>query len=175
DALRAHVDEDGESMTVCAEASTTLVVIDEFADLPADARHASFEAFVKREVRKPFNLIDGPLFRAYLHTLDKSMYRLTIVVHHIICDAAAMRVLVQDIAAFYNAFAFGVSPDLPPAPQIGDYASAHLAFSNSEAHKATLDYWLSQHRERETILNLPLDFKRPSTRTYAGESVGHTM
>lgn len=175
DALRAHVDEDGESMTVCTEASTTLVVIDEFADLPADARHASFEAFVKREMRKPFNLIDGPLFRAYLHTLDKSMYRLTIVVHHIICDAAAMRVLVQDIAAFYNAFAFGVSPDLPPAPQIGDYASAHLAFSNSEAHKATLDYWLSQHRERETILNLPLDFKRPSTRTYAGESAGHTM
>lgn len=174
-ALRARIDEGGEFLTIPTKTPVNLTVYEQLRKAPEHIKQSEFDAFVRNEMRRPFDLANGSLFRAFLHALGQDHHRLTIVVHHIICDAAAMRVLVRDIAALYNAHATGVPHGLPPAPQIGHYASAQLAFAGSGAHRATLDFWIQQHHSRETALDLPLDFKRPSTRTYAGGSAKQTL
>lgn len=163
-AMRVYVGD--EESLVISETSTAMLTVEYFPDdATLQEKQSEFNRFIHAEMRREFDLTVAPLFRAFLHQFDDTFSCVTLIAHHIVCDATAMRVVVRDLAAFYNGYVTGKAPNLAPAPQLGDYAAQQLAFSGSPEHRSTLDFWLAQHRATEP-LNLPIDFKRPSTRSY---------
>ena len=66
-----------------------------------------------RELRRPFDLEKGPLFRAVLLRLAEEKHTFVLVVHHIVSDGWSMGVLDREPAEFYAAAGAGRTPDLP--------------------------------------------------------------
>jgi amino acid adenylation domain-containing protein len=80
---------------------------------------------VEAAVRGPFDLTEGPLFRATLHTRDDDDHVLTLVAHHIVFDGGSMFKVLTELRALY-AEAIGQAPaKLPPA---GDNPAAFAAW-----------------------------------------------
>ena len=75
-----------------------------FVDLmhlpPAERREAADRA-THEEALRPFDLAEGPLFRAALLRLDDQQYQLLFTLHHIVCDGWSLRVLLSDLHATY--------------------------------------------------------------------------
>ncbi|MFC3196161.1 amino acid adenylation domain-containing protein [Parapedobacter deserti] len=172
-ALRVCVGD--EESLVISDMPTAILVVKHFAvGSSPQEKQAVFNRFIHSEMRQEFDLTAAPLFRVFLHQFDNTHTRLTLIAHHIICDATAMRVVVRDLAALYNAHSNGSVPRLPPAQQLQAYAAHQQAFSKSSEHRKMLEFWLAQHKTVEP-LNLPLDFKRPATRTYDANFKRNTL
>ena len=56
-------------------------------------------ASLAEEARRPFDLEQGPLWRAALARLAPDRHRLLLTFHHTICDGASIEVLLRDLAA----------------------------------------------------------------------------
>ena len=61
-----------------------------------------------KEVRRPFNLMDAPLFRMRLLKLNRQKYVLVLVSHHLVMDGYSFRnVFMEELSKLYEAFASG--------------------------------------------------------------------
>jgi amino acid adenylation domain-containing protein len=69
----------------------------------------SLRVLVEAAVREPFDLTEGPLFRASLHTRDDDDHVLTLVAHHIVFDGGSTFKVLTDLRALY-AEAVGRAP-----------------------------------------------------------------
>ena len=95
-------------------------------------------------VSEPFDLDEGPLFRAVL--LEPPAPRvdgveLVLLAHHLVCDGWSLGVLVDELLALYR----DPSSALGPAPRIVEYAARARA-----AAPATDAYW-KQHEILENM------------------------
>ncbi|WP_232665905.1 non-ribosomal peptide synthetase [Pseudonocardia sp. TRM90224] len=91
--------------------------------------------FLRHEIRRPFDLGEGPLIRFTLCALAPGRSVLLIVAHHLVFDGESKDILVQDLATAYNAGTLG-SPRLPATPPVPASASA-----------AASEYWKTRWRE----------------------------
>jgi amino acid adenylation domain-containing protein len=119
------------------------------------------------EVREPFDLANGPLWRLRLLKLAPEDHVVLLTMHHIISDGWSMRVLVRELAALY-----GGSP-LPPLPiQYADFA----VWQRKElAGEAQLGWWREQLAGELPVLELPLDRPRPPVQTFRGAKLPVTL
>ncbi|RJS17729.1 hypothetical protein DRW03_27485 [Corallococcus sp. H22C18031201] len=147
-------------------------------DLPrVDLReHADAHAEVLRrigdEARTPFDLVQGPLVRGALLRLSEDEHLLLLTKHHILSDGWSEGVLMREVGLLYAAFARGETPRLPPlAFQYPDFAVWQHTWLTGPTLEARLGYWRTVLAGAPTLLNLPLDKPRPSTRTFAGASI----
>ena len=122
------------------------------------------------EARKPLPLSIAPLFHASVIKVAEDDHRLHLTLHHIIFDGVSIyRVIVPELAALYDAFLHGESPDLPaPALQYGDYAHWREARPSDNAVAAQLGYWRRQLAGEWPVLQLPVDRPRPSEPSFRG-------
>src|SRR5947209_20264553 len=75
---------DGEArQVVLSEVDVQVPVID-LTDLPECERESHALRLATDEGKKPFDLSEGPLFRALLFRLESESYSLLLVMHHII-------------------------------------------------------------------------------------------
>ncbi|HZD07278.1 MAG TPA: condensation domain-containing protein, partial [Candidatus Limnocylindrales bacterium] len=89
--------------------------------------------------------------------------------HHMICDGWSQGVLVNDLTAFYAAYAQGREPQLPPLQfQYGDYAEWQRARLQGEVLEKELDYWRKELANFSGVLEMPTDRPRPAVQTYRG-------
>ncbi|WP_027818879.1 non-ribosomal peptide synthetase [Paraburkholderia bannensis] len=97
--LRARFDErDGLPVrSVVQDAAVEWQALDSANAALADA-HATLAAAAAR----PFDLTRGPLLRATLVRLDAQRYRLGLVTHHIVCDAASWHLVCRDLLTAYE-------------------------------------------------------------------------
>lgn len=129
----------------------------------------------RQESKTPFDLSQGPLFRAKLLRLDDEDHVLLISVHHIITDGWSFGVLYREIRELYQAFDGGGSSPLPALPlQYGDYAVWQHDHIRGARQEKLLGYW-SKQLSRLTPLQLPTDRTRSSMPTYKGEREGFTI
>jgi acyl carrier protein len=99
-----------------------LLLVD-LRSLPADARAAEARRLVRQEALSPFDLSDGPLFRTALIRLRKDEHLLLLNMHHIVSDGWSLRILLEELATLWAAFANGEPSPLPELPvQYVDYA-----------------------------------------------------
>jgi non-ribosomal peptide synthetase component F/3-oxoacyl-(acyl-carrier-protein) synthase/acyl carrier protein len=90
----------------------------------------------------PFDLAQGPLFRAKLVRCGVHDHLLVLSVHHIVCDGWSLDVLTREIAALYAAKASGASSSLAtPAIQYPDYAVWQRDRAAEGAYELQLAYW----------------------------------
>lgn len=167
--LRATIDENGEYLII-ATSITSPVIFEDLSSLEnEEEKDMRFKHDIQRLLATPFNLYSGPLFKILVHRHAAEVHYVTLVIHHIICDATSMDVLLSDISAYYNAFVAGKQPILSVPTPFSDYATTYIEFTQSEAYGAVQQFWLSQYQNDIPDFNLPIDFIRPKERTYKGD------
>jgi hypothetical protein len=141
-----------------------LIDLRTFADT---AREAEARRLADAALQFTFDLVQGPLLRASLLQLGDQEHMLLLIIHHIICDGASMRMLIQEFTAFYTAFVEGRPAIVPELPiQYADYAAWQHQSLQGGILEAQLGYWREQLRGELSALALPLDHPRPAVQVF---------
>ena len=124
----------------------------------------------------PFDLEQGPLFRASLFRIADDKYVFGYVMHHIISDGWSMDILLKELLLLYNSYSAGSpSPLTPLRIQYKDYSSWQLSKLGSEEFESHKSYWLSRFEGEIPVLEMPTDNVRPPVKTYRGGIVNQTI
>ncbi|AKQ66397.1 Non-ribosomal peptide synthetase [Myxococcus hansupus] len=124
------------------------------------------------EVRRPFDLVQGPLFRALLIRTAEDAHLLVLTLHHIISDGWSLGVAVRELTALYGAELHGRASPLPePFLQPADHAVWQREWLQGEALTDQVGYWRKQLAGAPPVLELPKDFARPSLQRFRGDTV----
>ncbi|MCW3072744.1 MAG: tycC [Bacteroidetes bacterium] len=130
------------------------------------------KAYINKEVKTPFDMEAGPLFRTSLLQLEDHKWIFVYTMHHIISDGWSMSVLINELLLLYNTFAAGEKNPLQPLKiQYKDYAAwqqEQLAGAGLAQYR---HYWINQLGGTLPVLDLPLDKVRPLIKTYNGKVI----
>lgn len=173
EALRSTIGGDGHDLFVADHLAVNVQKHD-LSTRTVEARQAARRAHAETEVRTPFDLEHGPLFRAQLLILSTDEAELILAAHHIICDGWSFGVLIGDLAALY-ASQHGGQSALEPAVGYADFAQRLAERSAGAEHAADEVYWLDRYAEPAPILDLPCDRPRPPQRTFTSQRVDHPV
>ncbi len=143
-------------------------------EIPFDDLRAHPEAeqearrLAMEDVRQPFDLTRGPMYRLRLVRLAEADYRFFLALHHIIFDGVSLyRVLIPELLTSYEAFVRNETPVLDPLPiQYADYA-VWQRNAIKEISPEHLAYWQTVCADLP-VLELRTDHPRPAVQTYAG-------
>jgi amino acid adenylation domain-containing protein/non-ribosomal peptide synthase protein (TIGR01720 family) len=129
-----------------------------------DSAEAELDRHLRAELRQPFDLAEGPLFRVLLVRLGEHEHVLLLTLHHIITDGWSMEIIAEELSIGYAAATRDVPPDLPALPvQYPDFA----VWQRNRSLDGGIAYWTEQLRGLEP-LELPADRPRPAVRQAAG-------
>lgn len=122
-----------------------------------------------RAARAPFDLESAPPVRCILFRTAEPENYLLFAIHHIISDFWSLALLIQELAALYEAEAGNRVASLPPPElEYGDYVrwqADMLSGAEGERHWA---YWREELAGELPTLDLPTDFPRPAVQTFRG-------
>ncbi|QOY92808.1 amino acid adenylation domain-containing protein [Massilia sp. UMI-21] len=173
--LRTVFDEvNGEAVQVVRPASPFSLPVFDLSDLPEAERDAEAMRLAEDETRRPFDLREGPLFRAALIRLGTRSHVLVVGTHHIISDGWSMRaVLTRELHQLYAAYAAGRPSPLADLPvQYADYALWQRGWLKDDVLEAQLSYWRGQLDGAPSVLDLPTDRPRPAVQSFRGGQLG---
>jgi amino acid adenylation domain-containing protein len=160
EALRTTVSNDGANLCIEGDARAVLVTTD-LTSFPPAEREEKRKAIVRDAVRRPFDLVRGPLFRPELLRLESKRSELVLTAHHIVCDGWSTGVMLAELPELYAARREGRPAKLGPAPKFSDYAVAELRAMHGEEAAEAERYWLSTLGSTPPVLDLPTDGPRP--------------
>lgn len=126
------------------------------------------------EAQRPFDLAQGPLFRAALLQLNQNEHVLLLTMHHIISDGWSMSIFFRELSVLYAAFSTGKPSPLPELPvQYADFSLWQRQRLQGEALSNQLAYWKKQLQGAPPILDLPTDRPRLAVSSHhgAGEAI----
>ncbi|MFI6325073.1 condensation domain-containing protein, partial [Nonomuraea sp. NPDC050556] len=129
---------------------------------------ASAEQLSRAHRQRPFDLDTAPLLRVLLVRLRPDDYVLSLVLHHLTCDAWSIGVLYEDVATAYAHLRAGRQPSLPPLPV--QYTDVALWEHSQEVGDELLDFWRTAVSGLEPV-ELPTDHPRPDLASGAGASI----
>ncbi|MFP2903220.1 condensation domain-containing protein, partial [Corallococcus sp. 4LFB] len=102
---------------------------------------AEAEALLREDAETPFELSEGPLFRALLVREDARHHVLLLNLHHIVSDGWSLGVLYRELSAEYQARHAGRASDLAPLPvQYADYAAWQRQWLQGDVLQRQLDF-----------------------------------
>jgi len=177
DILRTtFAEHDGEpAQTVAPHTNVSIPVVD-LSGLCATEREAAARAAAAEEAARPFDLVNGPLYRMRLLRLDEEEHVALLTLHHIVSDAWSTAVLVKELVALYGAFARGeASPLAAPPIQYADFASWQRGWLRGAALEELVGYWRRQLAGAPPVLNLPTDAPRPHAPGHQGARLSRTL
>jgi len=144
----------------------------DLTDLPDETRPHAANTRLDREVRRPFDLLTGPLVRVFLLRIAPDRHQLLITMHHSICDGWSAGVLIDDLAAYYRAAVAGIEAVLPVVPvRYVDFAGWQRRLLDAGARDDQLAYWHAQLSGAPDALDLPTDRPRPAVPRYQGDAM----
>ncbi|QVN19208.1 non-ribosomal peptide synthetase [Burkholderia pyrrocinia] len=170
EALRTTFDEaqDGVAQTIhaplrCPWRETGLEA------LPDAQRAARAEAVATADEAEPFDLGAAPLVRAHLVRFDATHHWLALTVHHIVSDGWSSAVMLEELAAFYHAYASDKPVPLAPLPiQYADYALWQRRWLDAGERDRQLAFWRERLDPQRGVLTLPGATARPARRSARG-------
>ena len=127
------------------------------------------ENIVKDFVRA-FDLNKAPLLRIGLIELEKDKHILMFDMHHIISDGVSMVILIDEFAKIYE----GKELD-ELRIQYRDFAAWQNSFLKSEEMQKQKEYWINRFSDEIPVLNMPVDFHRPSMQSFEGDSINFEL
>ncbi|WP_116248108.1 non-ribosomal peptide synthetase [Nocardiopsis sp. FIRDI 009] len=132
-------------------------------------------AHVSELAAAPFDLENGPVFRAHLVRCAADDHVLLLSLHHIATDGWSTSIVTRELVELYGAERSGGGADLPELPvQYADYAVWQRGRMTGGRADEQLAYW----RDRLTdlpVLDLPTDRPRPGTPTHAGTTLDRVL
>lgn len=127
------------------------------------------QQIVTKEVRQPFDLENGSLWRFLLLRVAPNSHLLVLTMHHIITDGWSMGIFFQELSTLYRAFTTGETADLPELSiQYPDFAVWQRQWLTGDVLLEQLNYWKQQLADAPPLLELPYDRPRPPVQTYRG-------
>ena len=109
---------------------------------PAAGRPEAIETAAGEIFRKPFDLMQGPLYRAVDLTSAPNEHVLVFAIHHAIADGWSLGVLVQDLFAAYLEVRIGSRAALPPVPQsYSAWAATERVFWQPAVIEKRIAFW----------------------------------
>jgi hypothetical protein len=148
---------------VAAELTVPLPVIDVHT---SDER---LKELIVAEVRRPFDLANGPLIRTTLFRLGPEDHIAVLALHHIVYDGWSSGVLIRELATLYDALATGKPSPLPALPvQYADYAVWQRRWLPGEVLNSQLTYWKKQLGGELPQLPPLAKQPRPPVQTFRG-------
>lgn len=161
-------EEGGKPMQIIAPALFIPLPSIDLSALSEHTQQCQLEQLARQLFTLRFDFETGPLLRAYLVRLADHSQQLLFDMHHIIADGWSLRIIIQELTAFYQALAPS-AVSLPALPiQYADYALWQRQCLRDEVLQEHLDYWRGQLDGAPALLNLPLDRPRPALQTYSG-------
>jgi amino acid adenylation domain-containing protein/thioester reductase-like protein len=156
--------------------ATEALQIHDLRPLAIDVREHEAQRLADNHAIAPFDLGQGPLFRADLLRLDETEAVLLLNMHHIVSDGWSMGVFMRDWQHAYAAFAGGDTPSLPALGiQYSDYAAWQRQWFQGEVLQQQVDYWIGQLKGLPELLELPTDKPRPPQQSYQGAHFAHSL
>ena len=171
EALRSVIRTDGtgEPEQVVLPHEPFVLAADDLSAVPSAAREEEVRRRVHDEIRRPFDLARGPLFRARLLRLGADDHVLVLAMHHVVSDGWSLGVLFRELGALYEAFSRGAPSPLGELPlQYADYAAwqrEHLDEARLAAEEA---WWRRALEGAPAVLELPPDRPRPPVQSHRG-------
>jgi amino acid adenylation domain-containing protein/non-ribosomal peptide synthase protein (TIGR01720 family) len=136
---------------------------------PAATRRERAVELALTELRTPFDLAAGPLFRARLYTVDDEEHLLVLNMHHLVTDGWSCGILGRELGELYSARVAGRPPELARPPiQYRDYARWQAERITGRLREEQLAYWRDALSGIQPVLRLATDRPyppRPSYRT----------
>jgi acyl-CoA synthetase (AMP-forming)/AMP-acid ligase II len=147
---------DNRLVQVIAPHLTVPLVFDDLHTSPKSKNGISIaHRLVQKEALHSFDLAHGPLFRVRLMRLAEQEYLLLVTTHQVITDGWSLGVLVNELAALYNAFSARKASPLAPLPiQYADFAHWQRQWSSDPDRIAQLEYWRDQLRDPLPVMRL---------------------
>ncbi|MEK7953895.1 amino acid adenylation domain-containing protein [Luteolibacter soli] len=125
---------------------------------------------------RPFDLANESPIRALLIDCGKNHHIFALCAHHIVADGWSVRLLVRDLAAYYDAFTGGTQAPSPLAgPDYLDYAAWHRRWIEDGAADAATLYWKRRLTGHSGVMELATDFPRPAKPSSLGGAVERTV
>ncbi|HEY0018395.1 MAG TPA: amino acid adenylation domain-containing protein, partial [Longimicrobium sp.] len=144
--------------------------------LAPEAREAALARLAEEDAVRPFDLAEGPLFRAALVRLADEDHALLLCMHHIVSDGWSTGVLYGELGALYAAYHAGRESPLPELPvQYADHAVWQHRHLRGEVLDAQLAFWKARLSGVPTLLELPTDRPRPAVQSHVGGIVHATL
>ncbi len=120
---------------------------------------------IREEIRRPFQLSQGPLFRLLMLRLTEDEHVLVLVTHHLVFDGMSTSILLRELSLLYEAYRAGQASPLPELPiQYADFARWQREWLGHEALEEHLAYWKGQLAGAPK-LQMPTDRPRPRAQT----------
>ncbi|QBF27507.1 amino acid adenylation domain-containing protein [Pseudomonas tructae] len=168
--LRTCFVESSDGLVQQVQASGSVqVTLQVIAASAQQATATGIETFIEAETRQLFDLQRCPLLRVKLLRLGAHDHVLVLTQHHIICDAASMPVMVDELVQLYAGFSQGQAPELPALPiQYGDYAIWQRQWMEAGEKDRQLAYWTRHLGHEPATLELPSDRPRPAQQSFRG-------
>lgn len=124
---------------------------------------AECAAVIVEEASRPFDLTQGPPIRAALSTLAEDEFVLVLTVHHIVCDAWSMDLLLRELSQLYDAAMTGRPATLADLSGCyADFAEAQLEALADPSGADRAAFWRRQLSGYRTSSLLPLQGERSS-------------
>jgi non-ribosomal peptide synthetase component F len=125
---------------------------------------------VSRAYSRPFQIDTGPLFRAQLFTSADDDHLLLLTVHHMVCDAWSLWMLLEELGTIYRMEHGGGPATLPPlTTTYADYVRWQRELLRGPDAERLWGYW-KQKLDQLPTLNLPTDRPRPAVQSFKGAS-----
>ncbi|HMB68458.1 MAG TPA: condensation domain-containing protein [bacterium] len=142
---------------------------EDLAGRPPGEREAEALAALTREARRPFDLAEGPLFRALLLRLADDDHVLSVNFHHAVADGWSMGVFMDELTALCDGAPEQSLPALPVS--FAAFAREERAAMSGEKPDRALRYWQKHLEAPLPLLRLPTDRPRPETQSFRGRHV----
>ncbi len=164
---------DGTPVLRTAPHATVPLTLVDLTDVPATARERALTDEVDRAALAPFDLVNGPVFRARLIRLATEEHVLVLAFHHIVVDGWSLGIVERDLAADYAAELAGA-----PAPQTGapaaydyrDYVADERRMLAGPRRVEALAYWRDRLASAPPQLQLPTDWPHPQQPSHRGDT-----
>ncbi|MDJ0598495.1 MAG: aminotransferase class III-fold pyridoxal phosphate-dependent enzyme [Crocosphaera sp.] len=162
EALRILIDVEGETQEILPQYTIEIPYLDFSKN-----ELAEMTAWLNKTVQETFNMSDYPPLRWHIVKVSSELHWLVLTIHHIISDGWSIDLMMQELAALYNAQKKGIKTTLKQPDQFSEYVS--LNHQTNLYNSKNESYWLQQFNDIIPQLDLPMDFPRPPIQTYQGK------
>ncbi|QLE58472.1 non-ribosomal peptide synthetase [Nostoc sp. TCL26-01] len=161
--------EDGQPVQqIKPEITVPLTVID-LQKLPPDEKDGAAKRAAEADIRRSFDLEQGPMVRLTLFQLHPEEYILIVNLHRIVCDGTSCDIFFRELLALYQAFCKDQPSPLAQLPvQYGDFAHWQRQCLQGDLLQPEIDYWQEKLKGDLSPLPLPTDYPRPPVLSYRG-------
>ncbi len=159
---------DGEPRQIIAPSKPISMPIRDLSSLGEVEKNSEVKRIIAAAAQEPFDLVNGPVMRAFLIRLSPDDHVLFTSVHHIASDQWSGGVFSRELVAIYNALC--TNSPIPLADlslQYADYSLWQRDWLKDDVLQAKLAFWKKQ-LDGISVLDLPTDFPRPAIQTYHG-------